>query len=251
MKKEKIIEVSYTEISSMVHTLYVDDPNDWEEQWYSDCEENAVRFDRLETDSSDAKPISTQSYFTMTYNEFIDLCKEKGIVIETISQQGTLKMTVVSGAETLEAAAEKVIGLPVKEICSCGFPGTEFCIWVDDKKPFKPEIPEKFESDKEFTSFFKSNEMDFEVALEFCNNDDKWMGIYKHIPSERYFYVEDYGEDGMINAVEVELAAYMRYDENHDVKVRPMLDVIFTNDCCGEYIGNGFIEYRWFVRKEK
>lgn len=86
----------------------------------------------------------------------------------------------------------------------------------------------------------------FDVILSY---DD--FTVYRETATGRYFYLEG-GENDASEFYELELAAVLKYDVIHDLRVRDgtILSTLFQCAVCGERVLDDCIEYLWFVRKE-
>ncbi len=75
--------------------------------------------------------------------------------------------------------------------------------------------------------------------------------VYSDLETGRYYYLEG-GENDADEFFEVELAASLYYDVNHDIKLKrgETLDYLFDCCVCGENITDDNIQYLWFKCKE-
>ncbi len=77
------------------------------------------------------------------------------------------------------------------------------------------------------------------------------FAVFLDIETDRYYYLE-VGEDDADEFFELDLAAILCYDEEHDIKIKKGERLSYFFDCCacGEYITDNNIQYLWFKKKE-
>ncbi len=100
----------------------------------------------------------------------------------------------------------------------------------------------------EFCEYLNGEGFDrFEVLLEY---DD--FTVYQDKKTSRFYYLEG-GENDADEFFEVELAAVLVYDINHDIKLgqNETLELFFDCCVCGEQIFDDCIKYFWFQEKTK
>ncbi len=100
----------------------------------------------------------------------------------------------------------------------------------------------------EFCEYLDGDGYDrFEAILSYDT-----FAVYWDTDTERYYYLEG-GENDASDFYEVELAATLRYDADHDIKLPKGEDLHHLFDCCacGEEICNDRINYLWFKKKDK
>ncbi len=73
--------------------------------------------------------------------------------------------------------------------------------------------------------------------------------VYLDIETGKYYFLEG-GEGDADEFFEVELAAVLLYDENHDIKLKKgeTLQHLFNCCACGEEVTDEGIKYMWFSR---
>lgn len=81
---------------------------------------------------------------------------------------------------------------------------------------------------------------------------DYLFEIYREIKTGRYFYLEA-SENDASEFFEVELAASLCYDVNHDLQIKDCEELSRLFDCvaCGERVCDDRIEYLWFARRNE